>query len=86
MLGAVEPACSRCNTLVELPAKEVSMKPNIADIIHHHVAVESGHQSRVSARLHDQALDARRLVLFHDHLGNPIPSPAARVGNRRGNS
>src|SRR5262249_41154259 len=72
------PACSWRNTIIDLPAKEGPMTPNIADIIRHHVSLEV----RCLDRLYLHASMPKRQTsgglcsFLRDHLGNPIPSPA----------
>jgi hypothetical protein len=78
MLGPVEPACSSWSTLIGLPAKEVSMTPNIADIIRHHVSLEVRCLDRVYLHAYMPKLQTSGGLCYflHDYLGHPVPSPA----------
>src|SRR5262244_2999327 len=79
MLGPIrKPVRSRRSTLIGLPAKEVSMKPNIADIIRHHVSLEVRCIDRVYLHAYMPKLQTSGGLCYflHDHLRQPIPSPA----------
>src|SRR5262245_43772266 len=79
MLGPIrKPVRSRRSTLIGLPAKEVSMKPNIADIIRHHVSLEVRCIDRVYQHAYMPKLQTSGGLCYFltDHLGYPIPSPA----------
>src|SRR5215471_8843686 len=79
MLGPGQgPACSDWSTFTGLPAKEVSMTPNIADIIRHHVSLEVRCIDRLYLHAYMPKLQTSGGLCYflRDHLGNPIPSPA----------
>jgi hypothetical protein len=66
------------STLIGLPAKEVSMTPNIADIIRHDVSLEVRCVDRLSVNGYMPKLQTSGGLAYvlRDHRGNPIPSPA----------
>src|ERR1700693_525182 len=79
MLGPVNrPACSIWSTFIGLLAKKVSMTPNIADIIRHHVSLEVRCIDRVYLHAYMPKLQTSGGLCYflHDHLGYPVPSPA----------
>src|SRR5437879_8157208 len=79
MLGPVQcPASSDWSTLIGLPAKEVSMTPNIADIIRHHVALEVRCIDRVYLHAYMPKLQTSGGLCYflHDYLGHPVPCQA----------
>src|SRR5713226_2751451 len=79
MLGPVQrPASSIWSTLIGLPAKEVSMTPNIADIIRHHVSLEVRCVDRLYVNGYMPKLQTSGGLSYflRDHRGHPIPSPA----------
>jgi hypothetical protein len=79
MLGPVErPVCSGWSTFIGLPAKEVPMTPNIADIIRHHVALEVRCIDRVYLHAYMPKLQTSGGLCYflHDYLGHRVPSPA----------
>jgi len=61
-----------------LPAKEVSMTPNIADIIRHHVSLEVRCIDRIYLHAYMPKLQTSGGLCYflHDYLGHPVPSPA----------
>ena len=79
MLGPVKPACSRWSTIIGLPAKEVSMTPNIADIIRHHVALEVRCIDRLYLHAYMPKLQTSGGLCYflHDYLGHPGPVAGA---------
>jgi hypothetical protein len=79
MLGPMQrPASSWRSTIIDLPAKEESMTPNIADIIRHHVALDVRCIDRLYLHAYMPKLQTSGglCYFFRDHLGYPIPSPA----------
>jgi hypothetical protein len=79
MLGPTHaPASSVRSTIVELPTKEGSMTPNIADIIRQHVTLSVSCIDRLYLHAYMPKLQTSGGVCYflRDHLGNPIPSPA----------
>jgi hypothetical protein len=72
------PASSWRSTIIDLPAKEGSMMPNIADIIRHHVSLSVRCIDRLFLHAYMPKLQTSGglCYFFHDHLGHPIPSPA----------
>jgi hypothetical protein len=79
MLGPVQgPASSDGSTFIELPGQEVSMTPNIADIIRHHVSLEVRCIDRlyVNGYLPKLQTSGGLCYFLRDHRGYPIPSPA----------
>src|SRR5437667_9559808 len=79
MWGPVQgPASSDWSTLIELPGKEVSMTPNIADIIRHHVSLEVRCIDRlyVNGYMPKLQTSAGLCYFLCGHRGYPIPSPA----------
>src|SRR5947209_15306256 len=82
MLGPVKrPACSSWSTFIGLLAKEVSMTPNTADIIRHHVSLEVRCIDRVYLHAYMPKLQTSGGLCYflHDHLGYPVPSPALLI-------
>lgn len=63
---------------MDLPTKEGSMTPNIADIIRHHVSLEVRCLDRLYLHAYMPKLQTSGGLCYflHDHLGHPIPSPA----------
>jgi hypothetical protein len=79
MLGPTHaPVSPQRSTIIDLPAKEGSMTPNIADIIRHHVSLEVRCIDRVFLHAYMPKLQTSGGLCYflHDHLGHPIPSPA----------
>jgi hypothetical protein len=79
MLGPTPaPVSSVKSTIVELPTKEGSMTPNIADIIRQHVTLSVSCIDRLYLHAYMPKLQTSGGLCYflHDHLGNPIPSPA----------
>jgi hypothetical protein len=79
MLGPMRiPASSSRSTIIDLPAKEGSMTPNIADIIRQHVTLSVSCIDRLYLHAYMPKLQTSGGLCYflHDHLGNPIPSPA----------
>src|SRR3989442_15889727 len=79
MLGPMRtPASSSRSTIVDLPGKEGSMTPNIADIIRQHVTLSVSCIDRLYLHAYMPKLQTSGGLCYflHDHLGNPIPSPA----------
>src|SRR5262249_12420326 len=79
MLGPIrKPVRSRRSTLIGLPAKEVLMTPNIADIIRHHVSLEVRCIDRVYLHAYMPKLQTSGGLCYflHDYLRYPVPSPA----------
>src|SRR5712691_9407960 len=79
MLGPMQtPASSSRSTIIDLPAKEGSMTPNIADIIRQHVTLSVSCIDRLYLHAYMPKLQTSGGLCYflHDHLGNPIPSPA----------
>src|SRR2546429_3681676 len=72
------PACSRWSTFIGLPAKEVSMTPNIADIIRHHISLEVRCIDRLYLHAYMPKLQTSGGLCYflHAYLGHPVPSPA----------
>jgi hypothetical protein len=66
------------STIIDLPAKEDSMTPNIADIIRQHVTLSVSCIDRLYLHAYMPKLQTSGGLCYflHDHLGNPIPSPA----------
>src|SRR5947209_18858643 len=78
MLGPMQrPAYSSRSTIIDHPAKEGSMTPNIADIIRHHVSLEVRCIDRLYLHAYMPKLQTSGGLCYflHDHLGNLIPSP-----------
>src|SRR6266487_942384 len=76
MLGPVQrPACSDWSTFIGLPPKEVSMTPNIADIIRHHVSLEVRCIDRMYLHAYMPKLQTSGGLCYflHDYLGSPVP-------------
>ena len=66
-------------TIIDLPAKEGSMTPNIADIIRQHVSLEVSCIDRVYLHAYMPKLQTSGGLCYflHDHLGHiRFPSPA----------
>jgi hypothetical protein len=78
MLGPERPACSNWSTFIGLPAKEVSMTPNIHAIIRQHVSLEVRCIDRVYLHAYMPKLQTSGGLCYflHDYLGHPVPSPA----------
>jgi hypothetical protein len=79
MLGPMQrPASSWRSTIIDLPAKEDSMTPNIADIIRHHVSLEVRCIDRLYLHAYMPKLQTSGGLCYflRDYLGYPIPSPA----------
>src|SRR3954447_15799590 len=80
MLGPVRntPAFSSRSTIIDHPAKEGQMTPNIADIIRQHVTLSVSCIDRLYLHAYMPKLQTSGGLCYflHDHLGNPIPSPA----------
>lgn len=79
MLGPAEmPACSCESTIIDLPAKEGLMTPNIADIIRHHVSLEVRCIDRLYLHAYMPKLQTSGGLCYflRDYVGHPIPSPA----------
>src|SRR6266850_4630833 len=79
MLGPMRtPASSSRSTIIDHPAKEGLMTPNIADIIRHHVTLSVTCIDRLYLHAYMPKLQTSGGLCYflHDHLGNPIPSPA----------
>jgi hypothetical protein len=72
------PASSSRSTIIDHPAKEGLMTPNIADIIRQHVTLSVSCIDRLYLHAYMPKLQTSGGVCYflHDHLGNPIPSPA----------
>lgn len=66
------------STIIDLPAKEESMTPNIADIIRQHVTLSVSCIDRLYLHAYMPKLQTSGGLCYflHDHLGKPIPSPA----------
>jgi hypothetical protein len=78
MLGPERPASSNWSTFIGLPAKEVSMTPNIHAIIRQHVSLEVRCIDRVYLHAYMPKLQTSGGLCYflHDYLGHPVPSPA----------
>src|SRR5262245_36199062 len=79
MLGPIRrPAFSRRSTIIDFPAKESSMMPNIADIIRHHVSLEVRCLDRLYLHAYMPKLQTSGGLCYflHDHLGYRFASPA----------
>ena len=79
MLGPMRAPASSCrSTIIDLPAKEGPMTPNIADIIRQHVSLAVRCIDRVYLHAYMPKLQTSGGLCYflHDHLGHPIPSPA----------
>jgi len=79
MLGPMRrPASSSGSTIIDLPAKEDRMTPNIADIIRHHVSLEVRCIDRLYLHAYMPKLQTSGGLCYYlrDYLGHPIPSPA----------
>jgi len=79
MLGPVQgPACSSRSTIIDLPAKEDLMTPNIETIIRDHVTLTVRCIDRVYLQGYMPKLQTSGGLCYflRDHLGHPIPSPA----------
>jgi hypothetical protein len=72
------PASSSRSTIIDHPAKEGLMTPNIADIIRHHVSLSVSCLDRLYLHAYMPKLQTSGGLCYflHDHLGHPIPSPA----------
>jgi hypothetical protein len=72
------PASSWRSTIIDLPAKEGLMMPNIADIIRHHVSLEVRCIDRLYLHAYMPKLQTSGGLCYflRDYLGHPIPSPA----------
>jgi hypothetical protein len=72
------PASSSQSTIIDHPAKEGLMTPNIADIIRQHVTLSVSCIDRLYLHAYMPKLQTSGGLCYflHDHLGNPIPSPA----------
>jgi hypothetical protein len=72
------PVSSSRSTIIDHPAKEGLMTPNIADIIHHHVSLSVRCIDRLylHADMFKLQTSGGLCYFLHDHLGHPIPSPA----------
>src|SRR5712691_2445898 len=72
------PACSTWSTFIRHPAKEVSMTPNITDIIRHHVSLEVPCIDRlyVNGYMPNLQTSGGLCYFLREHRGYPIPSPA----------
>jgi hypothetical protein len=68
----------RWGNIIDLPGKEDSMTPNIADIIRHHVSLEIRCLDRLYLHAYLPTLQTSGGLCYflHDHLGYPYPSPA----------
>src|SRR5712692_3260076 len=78
MLGPTQaPVSSVRSTIVDLPTKEGSMTPNIADIIRQHVTLSVSCIDRLYLHAYMPKLQTSGGLCYflHDHLGKPIPSP-----------
>jgi hypothetical protein len=66
------------STIIDHPAKEGLMTPNIADIIHDHVSLSVRCMDRLYLHAYMPKLQTSGGLCYflHDHLGYPIPSPA----------
>src|SRR6202162_6258935 len=66
------------STIIDLPAKEGSMTPNIADIIRDHVSLEVRCIDRLYLNGYMPKLQTSGGLCYflRDHRGYPIPSPA----------
>src|SRR6059058_5444767 len=79
MLEPTRRSASSCqSTIIDHPAKEGSMTPNIADIIRHHVALEVRCIDRLYLNAYMPKLQTSGGLCYflHDYLGHPVPSPA----------
>jgi hypothetical protein len=79
MLGPMQtPASSARSTIIDLPAKEGPLTPNIADIIRHHVSLEVSCIDRLylHAYMPKRQTSGGLWYFLRDYLGHPIPSPA----------
>src|SRR5436190_12838853 len=79
MLGPMPtPASSSRSTIIDHPAKEGLMTPNIADIIRQHVALEVRCIDRLYLHAYMPKLQTSGGLCYflHDYLGAPVPSPA----------
>src|SRR5947209_4092680 len=79
MLGPMQrPAYSSRSTIIDHPAKEGSMTPNIADIIRHHVSLEVRCIDRLYLHAYMPKLQTSGGLCYflHNYLGHPVPSPA----------
>jgi hypothetical protein len=72
------PASSSRSTIIDHPAKEGLMTPNIADIIRQHVTLSVSCIDRLYLHAYMPKLQTSGGLCYflHDHLGYPIPSPA----------
>src|SRR6266852_1417892 len=78
-VGTDARSASPCrSTIIDLPAKEGSMTPNIADIIRDHVSLEVRCIDRLYLNGYMPKLQTSGglCYFFRDHRGHPIPSPA----------
>ena len=68
----------RRSTIIDLPAKEGLMTPNIAAIIRQHVSLEVRCIDRLYLHAWMPKLQTSGGLCYflHEHLGHPIPSPA----------
>ena len=94
MLGPVRtPVCPGRGTIIDLPAKEGLMTPNIADIIRQHVSLEVRCLDRLYLHAYLPKLQTlRRPVLLPARLPGPsdsvpgvAPAPATTRSSRRSN-
>jgi hypothetical protein len=79
MLGPGQtPACSGESTILDLPAKEDRMTPNIETIIKDHVTLTVRCLDRIYLQGYMPKLQTSGGLCYflRDHLGHPIPSPA----------
>src|SRR5262245_20976252 len=79
MLGPVRPpASSLRSTIIDLPAKEGRMTPNIDSIIRDHVTLTVRCLDRIYLQGYMPKLQTSGGLCYflRDHLGHPIPSPA----------
>jgi hypothetical protein len=79
MLGPVAtPASSARSTIIDLPAKEDRMTPNIDSIIRDHVTLTVRCLDRIYLQGYMPKLQTSGGLCYflRDHLGHPIPSPA----------
>src|SRR5215204_6880570 len=79
MLEPMSPSASSSrSTIIDHPAKEGLMTPNIAAIIHDHVALSVRCLDRLYLHAYMPKLQTSGGLCYflHDHLGYPVPSPA----------
>jgi hypothetical protein len=72
------PVCPRRSTIIDFPAKESPMTPNIATIIRQHVSLEVRCIDRLYLHAWMPKLQTSGGLCYflQEHLGHPIPSPA----------